>query len=94
MHLVDFHSPSPKTFRPVLSTTISIDVARSLKSSDVLEWLGRVGVKTLFIQPGSPWQNGYIESFNGKLRDELLAREQVRYALRSQGTHRTLAATL
>jgi hypothetical protein len=38
-------------------------------------WLGRVGVKTLFIEPGSPWENGYVESFNGKLRDELLARE-------------------
>ena len=38
----------------------------------VREWLGRVGVKTLYIEPGSPWENGYIESFNGKLRDELL----------------------
>jgi len=38
-------------------------------------WLSRVGVKTLFIEPGSPWENGYIESFNGKLRDELLNRE-------------------
>jgi transposase InsO family protein len=38
----------------------------------VREWLGRVGVTTLFIEPGSPWENGYIESFNGKLRDELL----------------------
>lgn len=84
----------------------AIDVARSLKSEDVLErlsdlfvrrgvpaylrsdngseftankvreWLARIGVKTLFIEPGSPWENGYIESFNGKLRDELLAREQ------------------
>ena len=35
-------------------------------------WLARVGVRTLFIEPGSPWENGYIESFNGKLRDELL----------------------
>jgi transposase InsO family protein len=41
----------------------------------VREWLGRLGVKTLFIEPGSPWENGYIESFNGKLRDELLNRE-------------------
>ena len=41
----------------------------------VREWLGRVGVKTLFIEPGSPWENGYVESFNRKLRDELLARE-------------------
>jgi len=38
-------------------------------------WLERVGVKTLFIEPGSPWENGYNESFNGKLRDELLNRE-------------------
>lgn len=38
-------------------------------------WLNNLGVKTLFIEPGSPWENGYIESFNGKLRDELLDRE-------------------
>lgn len=38
----------------------------------VREWLPRVGVKTLYIEPGSPWENGYNESFNGKLRDELL----------------------
>ena len=38
----------------------------------VRNWLARIGVKTLFIEPGSPWENGYIESFNGKLRDELL----------------------
>ncbi len=38
-------------------------------------WLNHLGVKTLYIEPGSPWENGYIESFNGKLRDELLARE-------------------
>ncbi len=38
-------------------------------------WLTRIGVKRLFIEPGSPWENGYIESFNGKLRDELLNRE-------------------
>ncbi len=41
----------------------------------VRDWLGGLGVKTLFIEPGSPWENGYIESFNGKLRDELLNRE-------------------
>ena len=38
----------------------------------VRAWLARVGVKTLFIEPGSPWENGYIESFNGKFRGELL----------------------
>ena len=41
----------------------------------VRRWLKRVEVRTLFIEPGSPWENGYVESFNGKLRDELLARE-------------------
>ena len=35
-------------------------------------WLKRQGVETLFIEPGSPWENGYIESFNGRLKDELL----------------------
>ena len=38
----------------------------------VRDWLQAVGVQTLYIEPGSPWENGYIESFNGKLRDELL----------------------
>ena len=38
----------------------------------VRQWLARVGVQTLFIEPGSPWENGYIESFNARLRDELL----------------------
>ena len=38
----------------------------------VRDWLHRLNVKTLFIEPGSPWENGYNESFNGKLRDELL----------------------
>jgi len=41
----------------------------------IRRWLSRLGVKTLFIEKGSPWENGYIESFNGKLRDELLNRE-------------------
>ena len=35
-------------------------------------WIHGVGAKTAFIEPGSPWENGYVESFNGKLRDELL----------------------
>lgn len=84
---------------------LAIDVARGLKSDDVLgrltelfvrrgvpdfirsdngaeftakavrSWLEGVGVRTLYIEPGSPWENGYIESFNGKLRDELLNME-------------------
>jgi transposase InsO family protein len=38
-------------------------------------WLERISARTLFIERGSPWENGYNESFNGKLRDELLDRE-------------------
>ena len=41
----------------------------------VRTWLQRVGAQTLFIEPGSPWENGYVESFNGKLRDERPDRE-------------------
>jgi len=41
----------------------------------VTRWLYRAGVKTLFIAPGSPWENGYVESFNSRFRDELLNRE-------------------
>jgi transposase InsO family protein len=44
-------------------------------------WLGRVGARTLYITPGSPWENGYCESFNGKLRNELLNGE-IFYTLR------------
>ena len=47
----------------------------------VRDWLPKVGVKTLYIEPGSPWENGYNESFNGKLRDELLNGE-IFYSLR------------
>ncbi|MBL6459069.1 transposase family protein [Belnapia sp. T6] len=50
-------------------------------AKEVCGWLGRIGVKTLFIEPGSPWESGYNESFNGKLRDELLDRE-IFYSLR------------
>jgi len=36
------------------------------------KWLAKTGAKTLYIEPGSPWENGYCESFNSKLRDEFL----------------------
>jgi len=42
----------------------------------VKEWLATSGVKTLYIEPGSPWQNAYSESFNSRFRDELLEREE------------------
>jgi putative transposase len=41
-------------------------------AEELRKWLGKVGTKTLYIEPGSPWENGYCESFNGKLRDEFL----------------------
>jgi len=44
-------------------------------SERLREWLQKSGVKTLYIEPGSPWENGFCESFNSKLRDELLNRE-------------------
>ena len=47
----------------------------------VRRWLGKIGVTTMYIEPGSPWENGYNESFNGKLRDELLNGE-IFYTLR------------
>jgi len=47
----------------------------------VKDWIAAVGAKTAYIEKGSPWENGYIESFNGKLRDELLNGE-IFYSLR------------
>ncbi len=47
-------------------------------------WLNHLQVKTLFIEPGSPWENGYVESFNGKLRDELLNGERFTTLLEAQ----------
>ena len=38
----------------------------------VQDWIAAVGAKTAYIAPGSPWENGYVESFNARLRDELL----------------------
>jgi len=54
---------------------IRSDNGPEFTANAVRRWLNRLGVKTLFIEPGSPWENGYIESFNGKLRDEFLDRE-------------------
>jgi len=51
---------------------IRSDNGPEFTSKAIRNWLSRLEVKTLFIEPGSPWENGYIESFNGKLRDELL----------------------
>ena len=47
----------------------------------VRAWIAAVGARTAYIEPGSPWENGYVESFNSKLRDELLDGE-VFYSLK------------
>ena len=51
---------------------IRSDNGPEMTAKVVRSWLESVGAKTLYIEPGSPWENGYCESFNGKLRDELL----------------------
>ena len=51
---------------------IRSDNGTEFTAGEIRKWLGNLGVKTLYIEPGSPWENGYIESFNSKLRDELL----------------------
>jgi len=66
-------------------------------AKELQRWLQRAAVNTLYIQKASPWENGYVESFNGKLRDELLNRElflsvpEARYVLdewRAEYNHR------
>jgi len=54
---------------------IRSDNGPEFTATAVRRWLQRLEVQTLFIEPGCPWENGYVESFNGKLRDELLNRE-------------------
>jgi putative transposase len=84
--LVSFVSRKIKT-QEVIDQLFSLFVLRGIPehirsdngpeftARSIRQWLSQLGVKTLFIEPGSPWENGYIESFNGKLRDELLDRE-------------------
>jgi len=54
---------------------IRSDNGPEFTATAVRTWLGHMGVTRLFIEPGSPWENGYNESFSGKLRDELLKGE-------------------
>ena len=51
---------------------IRSDNGTEFTATIVRSWLHELAVRTLFIEPGSPWENGYKESFNGKLRDGLL----------------------
>ena len=60
----------------------------------VQDWIAAVGAKTAYIEPGSPWENGYIESFNARLRDELLDGEIFYTLARGPDRHRELATPL
>jgi putative transposase len=60
---------------------IRSDNGPEMTAKIVRKWLGNIGSKTLYIEPGSPWENGYCESFNGKLCDECLNQE-IFYSLR------------
>ena len=60
----------------------------------VRKWIAVVGARTAFIEPGSPWENGYIESFNARLRDELMNVEIRLHTQGSPGSHRILAVPL
>jgi len=51
---------------------IRSDTGPEMVAKNLRRWLARLGTKTIYITPASPWENGYCESFNGKLRDELL----------------------
>jgi transposase InsO family protein len=57
-------------------------------------WLTRLGTQSICISPGSPWENGYCESFNGRLRDELLNGELFIHPAGSPGADRALASVL
>jgi len=59
----------------------------------VQEWIAAVGAKTAYIQPGSPWENGYVESFNARLRDELLDGEIFIPCVRPRSSSRAGDAT-
>ena len=60
---------------------IRSDNGPEMVAKQLQQWLVRLGTKAVYITPGSPWENGYYESFNGKLRDELLNGE-IFYTLR------------
>jgi transposase InsO family protein len=78
-----------ETLANILATRGAPEYVRSDNGTEftakaVRKWLGDLGSRTLFIQPGSPWENGYVESFNGRMRDELLNGEILDTVLEAQ----------
>jgi putative transposase len=74
--------------------SIVSDNGTEMTSRAILEWTNRTGVDWHYIAPGKPQQNGFVESFNGKLRDECLNEEVFTTLAEARGRHRTLAARL
>ena len=70
--------------RRAVPAHIRSDNGPEFAAKAVPHWLERVAVQTLFIEPGSAWENGYVESLNGKLRDECLKRERFDTLLEAQ----------
>ena len=66
---------------PGIPEHIRSDNGPEFVAKELRDWLAKLGARTLYIEPGSPWENGYCESFNGKLRDECLNGE-IFYSLR------------
>jgi putative transposase len=63
----------PRSSGPVAAKGTSM--APEFTCHGMRRWVSELGTRTVFFEPGSPWENGYIKSFKGKLRDELLNRE-------------------
>ena len=75
--------------------SITVDHGTEFQSRALEDWAYRRGVQLDFIRPGKPVENAFIESFNGRLRDEcLLECSSVRLAGRGPGDHRSLASGL
>jgi putative transposase len=67
-----FYKLSELFIRHGIPGYIHSDNGLEFTTESIRGWLDRLGVKTVFFEPGSLWENGYIESFNGKLSDEFL----------------------
>ena len=65
-----------KTVPSVAKIWLALAVTCSFAAEVIRSWLGETGSGTLYVAPGSPWQNGYAESFHSKVRDEFLDREE------------------
>ena len=78
---------SSATISGPLPEHIRSDNGPEMVAEELRSWLQHMGSKTAYILPGSPWENGYCESFNGRMRDELLNGEILLHAEGSSSDH-------